>query len=106
MNLGERELSLSDLRERLLSLPTTLTIVVLDACQSGAFSRTKGAEPAADFSFNSVSRLNTSGVAVMASSSASELSQESDSLRASYFTHHLLVALRGAATETRTASYR
>jgi hypothetical protein len=33
---------------------------------------------------------------VMASSSASELSQESDLLRSSYFTHHLLVGLRGA----------
>jgi hypothetical protein len=95
MNLGEGELMLSELRERLLSLPTTLTIVVLDACQSGAFSRIKGAEPAADFSFNSVSRLNTSGVAVMASSSDSELSQESESLQSSYFTHHLVVALRG-----------
>lgn len=95
MNLGQSELMLSQLRERLLSLPTTLTIVVLDACQSGAFSRIKGAEPAADFSFNSVSRLNTTGVAVMASSSDSELSQESDSLQSSYFTHHLLVALRG-----------
>lgn len=32
----------------------------------------------------------------MASSSASELSQESDELTSSYFTHHLLLALRGA----------
>jgi hypothetical protein len=101
MNLGQRELSLADLRERLLSLPSTLTVVVLDACQSGAFSRAKGASPAADFSFNSVSRLNTSGVAVMASSSASELSQESDVLGASYFTHHLLVALRGGGDDNR-----
>ena len=101
MNLGERELELSELRERLLSLPSTLTIVVLDACQSGAFSRTKGAVPAADFSFNSVSRLNTTGIAVMASSSASELSQESDVLGGSYFTHHLLVALRGGGDGNR-----
>jgi hypothetical protein len=33
----------------------------------------------------------------MASSSAQELSQESDELRGSYFTHHLVTALRGAA---------
>ena len=32
----------------------------------------------------------------MASSSATELSQESDQLASSYFTHHLLLALRGA----------
>ncbi|HEY0252845.1 MAG TPA: hypothetical protein VGC41_15020, partial [Kofleriaceae bacterium] len=65
-------------------------------CQSGAFSRIKGATPAADFSFSSRQRLDASGVAVLASSSGSELSQESEQLKSSYFTHHLLVGLRGA----------
>lgn len=96
-NLGSDELPIGLLRERLSKLPATLTLVVLDACQSGQFARVKGAEPAADFSFNSVSRLTTKGLAVMASSSAQELSQESDELRGSYFTHHLVTALRGAA---------
>jgi hypothetical protein len=93
---GTDELPLATLRDKLRSLPSTLTLVVLDACQSGAFARTKGAEPAADFSFNSVSRLTTKGIAVMASSTGQELSQESDALRSSYFTHHLVVGLRGA----------
>jgi hypothetical protein len=70
---------------------------VLDACQSGAFSRVKGAAPAADFSYNSRTQLDASGVAVLASSSGSELSQESEQLKGSYFTHHLLVGLRGAS---------
>jgi hypothetical protein len=96
-SLGAGELPIAALREKLSRLPTTLTLVVLDACQSGQFARVKGAEPAADFSFNSVSRLTTKGLAVMASSSAQELSQESDELHSSYFTHHLLVGLRGAA---------
>lgn len=96
LDLGPRQLSLEALRERVLSLPTTLTIVVLDACQSGAFSRVKGAEPAADFSFNSISGFGAEGVAVMASSTGTELSQESERLRSSYFTHYLLVGLRGA----------
>jgi hypothetical protein len=97
LNLGREELPLSQLREQLLRLPATVSIVVLDACQSGAFSRVKGAGPAADFSFNSVERLNTEGLAVIASSSAKELSQESEALRSSFFTHHWLVGLRGAA---------
>jgi hypothetical protein len=96
LELGSGELPLADLREKIMALPDTLTVVVLDACQSGAFSRVKGAEPAADFSFNSRTKLDASGIAVMASSSASELSQESDLLKSSYFTHHLLVGLRGA----------
>jgi uncharacterized caspase-like protein len=96
MNLGGEELALSTLRERLSALPTALTIVILDACQSGSFSRVKGAEPAADFTYNSVTGLTQKGLAVMASSTSQELSQESDELKASYFTHHLVTALRGA----------
>jgi hypothetical protein len=101
LNLGARELPLGDLRARLLDLPSQLTIVVLDACQSGAFSRIKGAEPTADFSFNSVSRLDAAGVAVMASSSGTELSQEAEHLGSSYFTHYLVVGLRGAGDANR-----
>lgn len=96
LSLGAEELPVSALRERLLMMPSTLTVVVLDACQSGAFARTKGAEPAADFSFNSVAKLQQKGIAVIASSSAQELSQESDELKGSYFTHHWVTALRGA----------
>jgi hypothetical protein len=96
VNLSGDELPLATLRDRLTGLPTALTIVVLDACQSGAFARVKGAGPAADFTYNSVSKLTQKGLAVMASSSAQELSQESDELRGSYFTHNLVTALRGA----------
>jgi hypothetical protein len=96
VNLGNEELSLTSLRDRLRAVPSTITIVVLDACQSGSFSRVKGAEPAADFSYNSVAGITQKGLAVMASSTAEELSQESDELKASYFTHHLVTGLRGA----------
>jgi len=99
LNMGEEEVELLELREKLTSLPSTVTVAILDACQTGAISRVEGAEPAADFSYNSVNNLNTAGVVVMASSSASELSQESESLGSSYFTHHLIVGLRGAADE-------
>ncbi|MEY4581820.1 MAG: hypothetical protein RL701_6523 [Pseudomonadota bacterium] len=99
LNLGDQVVPLPELRKRIEALPATLSIVVLDACQSGAFSRprqgVKGAARAADFSFNSVERLNTAGMAVIASSNERELSQESDVLRSSYFTHHWLVGLRG-----------
>jgi hypothetical protein len=61
LTLGGEEIPLATLRERLGGLPATLTIVVLDACQSGAFARVKGAEPAADFTYNSVARLTQKG---------------------------------------------
>jgi hypothetical protein len=105
LDLGPAALPLDELRRRLLAVPATLKVVVLDACQSGAFSRAstrvKGAAPAADFSFNSRQHLAASGVAVLASSSGSELSQESELLGGSYFTHHLLVGLRGAGDANR-----
>lgn len=97
LSLGERELSLDSLRRALLALPSTITIAILDACQSGAISGVKGAVAAADFSQSSVYDLKNAGVAVMASSTAVELSQESPELEASYFTHHLITGLRGAA---------
>ncbi|MBA3464022.1 MAG: caspase family protein [Deltaproteobacteria bacterium] len=96
LDLGNQQMPLAELRTRLFSVPAALTVVVLDACQSGAFSRVKGAAPAADFSFNSRNQLDATGIAVLASSSGSELSQESETLRSSYFTHHLLVGMRGA----------
>jgi hypothetical protein len=96
IDLGADELPLDELRQKLFAIPATLTVVVLDACQSGAFSRVKGAAPAADFSFSSRQHLDASGVAVLASSTGSELSQESEQLHGSYFTHNLIVGLRGA----------
>lgn len=95
LNVGDDRVELSALRQRILELPATLSVVVLDACQSGSFARSKGVGKAADFSFNSVGELSQEGIAVIASSTGKELSQESDELQSSHFTHHLLVALRG-----------
>lgn len=99
IDLGALRISLADLRARIESMPASLRVVVLDACQSGAISRVKGAKPAADFSTNSIASLSMTGLAIMASSTAAELSQESDSLEGSYFTHHLVSGLRGAADQ-------
>ncbi|MCU0663432.1 MAG: caspase family protein [Myxococcota bacterium] len=101
LNLGDDELPLSELRQTLEALPAKVKIAVIDACQSGAVSGIKGVAPAADFSHNSVSGLDVAGLAVLASSAASELSQESSQLGGSYFTHHLTVGLRGAADQNR-----
>jgi uncharacterized caspase-like protein len=101
IDLGERPLVLDALRAALDKVPATVRVVVLDACQSGAFSKVKGAIPAADFSISSARRLATEGSAVIASSTGSELSQESPDLGGSYFTHHFAVGLRGAADADR-----
>ncbi|MBN2495984.1 MAG: caspase family protein [Deltaproteobacteria bacterium] len=97
LDLGSDAVALDELKALLARLPATVTLVVLDACQAGAISSVKGVEPAADFSHNSVRGLDTAGMAVMASSSGAELSQESERLEGSFFTHHLVTGLRGAA---------
>ncbi len=97
LSLAGDELPLSTLRERLERFPAEVRLVLLDACQSGAFARAKSAARTADFSYNSVDSLTVTGTAVLASSSASELSQEADDAAGSYFTHNLVSALRGAA---------
>ncbi|MFT5685819.1 MAG: hypothetical protein ACI8RZ_006773 [Myxococcota bacterium] len=97
LSLGEEELSLVDLRANLESIDAGVTLVVLDACQSGAFSEAKGVERASDFSYSSIDQLTTTGTAVIASSTGQELSQESAELGGAYFTHHLVTGLRGAA---------
>lgn len=97
LNVGTDEIPLKTLRQLLDNVPASFKLIVLDACQTGAISKVKGVSPAADFSRNSVSGLTKEGMAVIASSAASELAQESERLRGSFFTHHLVTALRGAA---------
>jgi hypothetical protein len=99
LELGAAELSLGALEAKLEAMPAALTLVVLDACQAGAISGVKGATPAADFSHNASEGLSTRGLAVLASSTGTELSQESAELEGGYFTHHLITALRGAADD-------
>ncbi|NOZ86707.1 MAG: caspase family protein [Deltaproteobacteria bacterium] len=97
LDLGGDRISLATLKQKLISMPATVKLVILDACQSGAISNIKGAKPAKSFSYNFVSGLNTKGTVVMASSTANELSQESDDIGGSFFTNHLVSGLRGAA---------
>jgi hypothetical protein len=68
---------------------------LFDACQSGAITRIKGAKVIEPF----VRRtgVNGEGNIYITSSSGDENSQEADHLEASFFTHHLTSALRGAA---------
>ncbi|ATB33916.1 caspase family protein [Melittangium boletus] len=95
---GER-VDYGELRRALADLRADVRIAVLDSCASGAFARRKGGTPRPAFLVDSGSQV--SGQAILTSSSADEASQESDRLGASFFTHHLVSGLRGAADMTR-----
>ncbi|MDR1950382.1 MAG: caspase family protein, partial [Spirochaetaceae bacterium] len=93
--LGRERLSYRELRERINGIPSDMRIVILDSCASGAFTRAKGGVKTQPFLLDS--SVSAEGYAFLTSSSATEASQESDSIESSYFTHSLVAGLRGAA---------
>lgn len=101
LHLGATTLGLADLKHRLEGMPAKLRVVILDACRSGEMTRIKGVVPADAFEFHAQSELETSGLAIITSSAASEDAQESDRLGGGIFTHHFVTGLRGAADRSR-----
>ena len=93
--LGSDRYSYRTLRERLDQIPADVRIAVLDACASGAFTRIKSGKARPAFLVDETSNMR--GHAFLTSSAATEAAQESDRIRASYFTHYLVSGLRGAA---------
>ena len=93
--LGATRLSYVELRGELDRVPADVRVAILDSCASGAFTRAKGGVHRPPFLLDESSRIR--GHAFLTSSAADESAQESDRLRASFFTHALLTGLRGAA---------
>ncbi len=97
LHLGESTLAFDELRAIMLGSPAAVRLLVLDSCRSGGATRVKGLREAEPFEIRLEDRLQAEGLAIITSSAAGEDSHESDSLRASFFSHHLVTALRGAA---------
>ena len=88
-----------EMRAQINSLPAKVRIGILDSCASGALVRTKGGVRTAPFLVDSATEVK--GVALLTSSSADEVAQESDKVGGSYFTHFLVSGMRGAADADR-----
>lgn len=93
--LGETQLPYSELKSDLVDLKSDVQIAILDSCASGAMIRQKGGKWRPSFLSDSSSMV--SGHAILTSSSASEVAQESDRIGGSFFTHYMISGLRGAA---------
>ena len=93
--IGDDRYSYRTLRDRLDQIPADVRIAVLDACASGAFTRIKSGRARPAFAVDESSNMR--GHAFLTSSSATEAAQESDRIRASYFTQYLVSGFRGAA---------
>ena len=99
LHLKGTRLTTRELRELVDSSSATVRVLVVDACRSGGFTRRKGGRPGPAFAIDFEDRLRSKGVAILSSSTDGEDSQESDRLRASFFTHYFASALRGAADD-------
>jgi hypothetical protein len=96
LHLGGTRLPLDELKTLVAAIPASAHVLVVDACRSGAITRVKGGTRAPAFAI-SVTAPAAEGTAILTSSAAGEDAQESDALGASFFTHHFVSALLGAA---------
>jgi hypothetical protein len=97
LHLGGGTLALNDLQRLLAGATSATHLMIVDACRSGTLTQTKGGRPGPNFDMQVIAPPNPRGFAIITSSAAGEEAQESDDLRASFFTHHLASALLGAA---------
>ena len=97
LHLGTSIMAFDELKTIVESSPARVRILIVDSCRAGGMTKIKGVGPAPSFSVQWADVLGTQGVAIITSSSGSEDSQESETLKGSFFTHHLMNGLRGAA---------
>ncbi len=97
LHLGPARLPLAELEAAVARAGVELSVLVVDACRSGALTRVKGARPATPFEIRADDRLASQGSAIITSSALGEAAQESDQLGGGVFTHHFVNGLLGAA---------
>ncbi len=74
-----------------------LKILILDACESGDFLRSKGMKLIDERIIEQEDLLGTHGRILLSASAKGEAAQESEDYRGAVFTHHLLNGIRGLA---------
>lgn len=104
LHVGGESLPLARIREAFGEMDANLKILIADACFSGSLIQSKGGTLAEAIPVVYQDELTVNGSAIITSSSAGELSQESRALKGSLFTHHFLSALRGAGDDDRDGS--
>jgi len=97
LELGESTVSFAKVKDWLESTTAAVRVAVVDACHSGGFAEVKGGRPGPAFDIFVDGDLTSTGMVVITSSSSGEKSQESDLVGGSYFTHHFVSGLYGAA---------
>jgi hypothetical protein len=97
LHLGTQDLPLERLEQLVRGSAASFRLLIVDACRSGALTRVKGGTAVPAPAIQLAERLPADGLVVWTSSAAHEDAQESDELKGSFFTHHLVSGLLGAA---------
>lgn len=102
LHLAGSRLPLRELEQLLRTIPVATLVTIVDACRTPQNSvRAKGARHTAPFDVRFSREVGPSGRVLITASGHDEVAQESDNLRSSFFTHHLLSGMRGAADRDR-----
>jgi hypothetical protein len=97
LHMGGEALPLDEIRTYFRETEADLKVLIADACFSGSLIQPKGAVLSDPIPVRFLDDLKVNGSAILTSSSAGELSQESRDLQGSLFTHFFVSAIRGAA---------
>jgi hypothetical protein len=97
LRMGNTTLEMSEVRRRLQESAADVRMAFVDSCGAGAMTREKGGALAPPFVVAVDDALAARGQVIITSSSESEVSQESDEIQGSFFTHYLATGLRGDA---------
>ncbi len=97
LELGSQSLPFGELRRRLRESGADVRLAIVDSCRSGALLALKGGTLGQPFDIRMADDLGSTGEAFIASSAADEAALESAEIGASFFSHHFISGLRGAA---------
>ncbi|MCP4500500.1 MAG: caspase family protein [Deltaproteobacteria bacterium] len=100
LRMGESKMPMGLLRIHLENSNAQVRLAFIDSCGAGAISE-KGGRKAPPFLFHVDDKLQARGQVIIASSSSDEVSQESDEVQGSFFTHYLVSGMRGDADENK-----
>ncbi len=97
LELGGQRLPFAELRQRVSAAGAEVRLMILDSCRSGALLALKGGTLGQPFDIRLADDLVSTGEAMIASSAADEAALESSEIGGSFFSHHFISGLRGAA---------
>jgi hypothetical protein len=101
LELGKERLPFSELRQLLRDTRADVRLGIIDACKSGAVIGIKGGKPGPGFDITLLGLPALAGEVFLSASRADEVALESREISGSFFTHHLVSGLRGAADADR-----